>query len=139
MKVNWGADYADPETYTDPFDPGNNSYRFTDEAVDIDLSEYKALLEAAKAITEDSEERYLAFAKAEAYLIEHAYAIPMGPWSGGYTVSKLDTFTSQYAPFGISQERYKGQKMLDHPMSTDEYYDAYDAWLEAREALAAAE
>ncbi len=136
MKVNWGADYADPETYSDPFDVGNNSYRFTDAEVDIDLSEYKELLAAAKAITDDTEARYLAFAKAEAYLIEHAYMIPMGPWSGGYTVSKLDTFTSQYAPFGISQERYKGQKMLDKPMSTDEYYDAYDAWLEAREALA---
>ena len=136
MKVNWGADYADPETYSDPFDVGNNSYRFTDSEVDIDLSEYKELLAAAKAITDDTEARYLAFAKAEAYLIEHAYMIPMGPWSGGYTVSKLDTFTSQYAPFGISQERYKGQKMLDKPMSTDEYYDAYDAWLEAREALA---
>lgn len=141
MKVNWGADYADPETYTDPFDPiGGNSYRFTDEAIEgVDLSEYKELLTAAKAIKEDSEARYLAFAKAEAYLIEHAYMIPMSPWSGGYTVSKLDTFTSQYAPFGISQERYKGQKMLDHPMSTDEYYDAYDAWLDARDTLAAAQ
>ncbi|MBR4359145.1 MAG: peptide ABC transporter substrate-binding protein [Clostridia bacterium] len=141
MKVNWGADYADPETYTDPFDvAGGNSYRFTDTAIEnVDLTEYKELLAAAKAITGDTEARYLAFAKAEAYLIEHAYMIPMSPWSGGYTVSKLDTFTSQYAPFGISQERYKGQKMLDHPMSTDEYYDAYDAWQEAREALATAE
>ncbi len=139
MKVNWGADYADPETYTDPFNMiDGNSYRFTDEAIEgVDLSEYRELLTAAKAIKEDSEERCLAFAAAEAYLIKHAYMIPMSPWSGGYTVSKLDTFTSQYAPFGISQERYKGQKMLDHPMSTDEYYDAYDAWLDARAALAA--
>ena len=141
MKVNWGADYADPETYTDPFDvAGGNSYRFTDTAIDnVDLTEYKELLAAAKAITGDTEARYLAFAKAEAYLIQHAYMIPMSPWNGGYTVSKLDTFTSQYAPFGISQERFKGQKMLDKPMSTDEYYDAYDAWQEAREALATAE
>lgn len=141
MKVNWGADYADPETYTDPFNViGTNSYRFTDAAIDaVDLSEYRELLAAAKAITGDTEARYQAFAKAEAYLIQHAYMIPMSPWSGGYTVSKLDTFTSQYAPFGISQERFKGQKMLDHPMSTDEYYDAYDAWQEAREALATAQ
>ena len=139
MKVNWGADYADPETYTDPFDPGNNSYRFTDEATEIDLSEYKALLSAAKAITDDLDARYAAFAAAEAYLIEHAYMSPFGPGSGGYTVSKLDPFTAQFAPFGISQERYKGQKLLDKPMNTDEYYDAYDAWIEARDALAQAE
>lgn len=142
MKVNWGADYADPETYTDPFNPNTYaaSYRFVDDAIEeMDLSEYYALLDAAMAIKEDSEARCLAFAEAEAYLINHAYMIPMSPWSGGYTVSKLDTFTSQYAPFGISQERYKGQKMLDHAMSTDEYYDAFDAWQEAREALAAAE
>ena len=139
MKVNWGADYADPETYTDPFDViGSNSYRFTDAAIEaVDLSEYRDLLAAAKACTGDLTERYAAFAKAEAYLIQHAYMIPFGPGTGGYTVSKLDPFSAQFAPFGISQERYKGQKMLDKPMSTDEYYDAYEAWLEARDAIAA--
>ena len=138
MKVNWGADYADPETYTDPFDViGGNSYRFTDEFTGVDLTEYKELLTAAKAITDDMGARYEAFAKAEAYLIEHAYMIPFGPGSGGYTASKLDPFSAQYAPFGISQERYKGQKKLDNPLSTDEYYDAYDEWLAARDALAA--
>jgi oligopeptide transport system substrate-binding protein len=138
MKVNWGADYADPETYTDPFDViGGNSYRFTDEFPGGDLTEYQELLTAAKAITDDMGARYEAFAKAEAYLIEHAYMIPFGPGSGGYTASKLDPFSAQYAPFGISQERYKGQKKLDNPLSTDEYYDAYDEWLAARDALAA--
>jgi hypothetical protein len=44
----------------------------------------------------------------------------------------LDPFSGQYAPFGISNERYKGTVLLDDPMNTDEYFDAYDAWLEER-------
>ena len=28
MKCNWGADYADPQTWTDPFAEFDNSYNF---------------------------------------------------------------------------------------------------------------
>lgn len=139
LKVNWGPDYADPQTYTDPFAVGNN-YQFMDTSKDektaATVQEYLGLLEAAKAITGSLEERYNAFAKAEAFLIEHALAVPFGTGSGGYTASRLDPFSCQYAPFGISIERFKGQKLLEKPMNTDEYYDAQDAWEEARAALA---
>ncbi len=139
LKVNWGPDYADPQTYTEPFDVGNN-YQFMDKSTDettvAAVTEYLALLEAAKAITGDLDARYNAFAAAEACLIGHALAVPFGTGSGGYTASRLDPFSSQYAPFGISIERFKGQKLLEKPMNTDEYYDAQDAWEEARAALA---
>jgi oligopeptide transport system substrate-binding protein len=135
MKVNWGADYADPETYTDPFDViGGNSYRFTDEFTGVDLTEYKELLTAAKAITDDMGARYEAFAKAEAYLIEHGFVMPFGHGSGGYTASLLDPFSGPLAPFGISTDRYKGQYKLETYMDTDAYYDAYDAYEAARDA-----
>ncbi len=134
MLCNWGPDYADPETYTDPFYV-DNSYNFMDKfANQDDMTEYYALVDAAKAITGDMAARYDAFASAEAYLISKAYIIPFGNTSGGYTASRIDPFSGQYAPFGISNERYKGAVLLDAPMNTDEYFDAYDAWLAEKEA-----
>ena len=135
MNCNWGPDYADPETFTDPFTAGNK-YNFMDKSGNPQVAEYYALVDAAKAITNDIQARYEAFAEAEAYLIYHAFVMPFGHGSGGYTASLLDPFSSPMAPFGISSDRYKGQYKLDDYMDTDEYYDAYDAYLEARDAVA---
>lgn len=136
MKTNWGPDYADPETYSDPFTE-SSTYLYLPAAEDKEaISTYYAMVEAAKAITDDIAARYEAFAAAEAYLINHAYLVPFGPGNGGYTASRLDPFTAQYAPFGLSSERYKGMKMLEKPMNTEEYWDAYDEWQDARAAFA---
>ena len=135
MNCNWGPDYADPETFTDPFTAGNK-YNFMDKSGNPQVEEYYALVDAAKAITNDIQARYEAFAEAEFYLIEHAFVMPFGHGSGGYTASLLDPFSSPMAPFGISSDRYKGQYKLETYMDTDAYYDAYDAYLEARDAAA---
>lgn len=135
MNCNWGPDYADPETYTDPFKAEDNSYNFMGTATDKEtLQGYYDLVDAAKAITGDLEARYLAFAKAEAYLIEHGYVMPIGYGSGGYTASLLDPFSAPIAPFGVTTDRYKGQYKLDTYMDTDAYYDALDAYEAARDA-----
>lgn len=149
LDCNWGADYADPETYTDPFMPVTDTnagmkYNFPDFTTDVDengnnkFQVYWGLVEEAKAITNDIEARFLAFAKAEAYLIEHAFVMPFGYSynAGGYTASRLDPFTCQYSPFGISTDRYKGMRLLDEPMSTDQFFDAQDKWEQERAALA---
>ena len=135
MNCNWGPDYADPETFTDPFTAGNK-YNFMDKAGNPSVEEYYALVDAAKAITNDIPARYEAFAKAEAYLILHGFVMPFGHGSGGYTASLLDPFSGPMAPFGISSDRYKGQYKLDTYMDTDAYYDAYDAYMEARDQAA---
>ena len=135
LKCNWGPDYADPQTYTDPFDVDNN-YNFMDKGANPEeMAEYYALVKAAKAITGDTAARYEAFAAAEAYIIDRAYIIPFGYGNGGYTAARVNPFTTQYAPFGISNYRYKGTKLVDEPMDTDAYFDAYDLWLEERAAL----
>lgn len=136
LKCNWGPDYADPQTYTDPFSDGN-SYNFMYEGMEGDFVEtYYGMVADAMAITDDIEARYLAFAAAEAYLIDSAVIIPFGYGTGGYIAARIDPFEGQYAPFGISNYRYKGQHLLDHPMNTDEYFESYDKWLEERAALA---
>ena len=138
LKCNWGPDYADPETYSDPFKADNN-YNFMDKFAGEEtkpvIDEYYQLIVAAKASTDDMGARYTAFAAAEAYLIENALIIPFGYGSGGYVASRLNPFEGQYAPFGISTERFKGQRLLATPMSTDAYYEAMDAWETEREAL----
>ncbi len=137
LKCNWGPDYADPNTYTDPFYDG--SYNWPELATEYNdengRSEYYNLVDAARAITDDLTARYEAYTVAEAWLINKAMIIPFGYGNGGYTASRLNPFESQFAPFGISNERYKGQTLLDAPMSTDEYFEAFDKWEEERAAL----
>lgn len=142
MKCNWGLDYDDPENMTSPFKNGNN-YNFFKFATQPDLFDedgtltyFNLLKTANSASTADPEARYKAYATAEAYLLNHAVAIPFGSDTAGYTASRLNPFEAQFAPTGLATCRYKGQHLLEKPMNTDEYYDAYDAWLEALTAKA---
>ena len=141
MKCNWGLDYDDPENMTSPFKKGN-SYNFFVEATQQDLYDedgvltyFNLLAKAGSIPTTQPEERYQAYAEAEAYLINHAVALPFGSDNGGYTASRLNPFEGQFAATGLATCRYKGHTLLEKPMSTDEYYDAFDAWLEAAAAL----
>ena len=135
MKCGWGADYADPETWTDPFyqskgesgyDPGYK-YAFIANAITEGtdtapvIQEYFDKVEAAKAITIDTNARFEAFAEAEAVLIDHALVIPFSITVSPYIATKLNEFDAQYAPFGVSRLRFKGQKVLDHYVSMEEY------------------
>jgi oligopeptide transport system substrate-binding protein len=136
LLCNWGADYADPETWTDPFYQSENddgtyhrgmryaylAYAIEDNTASADtVKEYFELVEAAKAITDDTTARYEAFAKAESYLIEHALAIPYGVSVSDFVVSRLNPWEGQYAAFGVSNLRYKGQKLYDHAISMEEF------------------
>ncbi len=131
MKCNWGADYADPETWTDPFyqEAGSRGYQyaFLRRAIDDNtasaatVAEYFRLVEEAKKITVDTNARYAAFAEAEAYLIEHALAVPYGISVSDYIATKLNVFEGQYAAFGISFLRYKGQHLYTDFISMDQY------------------
>jgi oligopeptide transport system substrate-binding protein len=131
MKCNWGADYADPETWTDPFVDGSK-YNFIFKAKGAEtqalFAQYTELVNAAKAITNDMDERYEAFAKAEALLLEHAFALPIHTSSRYYQMSNLNVFEGQYAPFGNAILRYKDQYLYEDSMSLTEWQAAYTAW-----------
>ena len=131
MKCNWGADYADPETWTDPFVEGSK-YNFIFEAKGAEtqalFAEYTELVNAAKAITNDMDARYEAFAKAEALLLEHAFALPIHTSSRYYQMSNLNVFEGQYAPFGNATLRYKDQFLYEDSMSLEQWQQAYAEW-----------
>ncbi len=132
MACNWGADYADPETWTDPFSDSSSYsfiYKSGDPATQALYAQYTQLVDAAKAITTDMPARYEAFAKAEAFLLEHGFAIPTHTNSITYSMSDLNVFEGQYAPFGGANQRYKDQHLLEKSMSMDEFNAAYEEWL----------
>ena len=137
---NWGADYSDPETETDPFyqTPGGYGGRYaylrtavedgivTGETADAIMA-YMEAVEQAKAITTDINARYEAFANAEAMLIQNALVIPMGMSVPAYLATRLNYWEGQYASTGFSNKRLKGIHVLDHYVSMSEYEANRDA------------
>ena len=140
MMCNWGADYSDPETETDPFyqEEGKRGGRYcylrtgvedgfiTGDTADAVMS-YMTQIEAAKQITADINARYEAFANAEATLIENALAIPMGMSVPAYLATRLNYWEGQYASTGFSNKRMKGIHKLDHYVTMEEYEKNRDA------------
>lgn len=145
--LNWGADYADPETWTDPFDVGNN-YNFAydgsqDKAIAQNtksadtlalLSQYFELVSQAKAEYFDINKRYELFAAAEAFYINHAFLIPMYVSGGSYQATKLNLFEGQFASMGQSSSRYKGMHVYTTAMTMDQFQQQYEVWKEAMNA-----
>lgn len=148
MRVNWGADYQDPETFTDPLKKREeegvivgNSYNKMDllltsedfvQTRDI-VEAYYEKTEEAKAEVMDMKKRYELFAQAEALLIENAIVIPYYITPPEYQASKINPFEGQFASFGICSiglERMKWQHVQDHfvtPGEYEEYKRAFEA------------
>lgn len=114
LKSNWGADYADPQTFTEIFDNDQASHFLPSKGESLSImpmiETYYDLLSKAKEIVLDLNERYTAFADAEAYLIKHALVIPFSISPVSYQMTKLNIYESSYASFGVSTSRYKGMK-----------------------------
>ena len=137
---NWGADYSDPETETDPFyqAEGDRGGRYaylrtgvedgfiTGETADAIMA-YMSAVEEAKTITTDINARYEAFAHAEAMLINNALVVPMGMSVPAYLATRLNYWEGQYASTGFSNKRLKGIHVLDHYVSMSEYEANRDA------------
>ena len=140
LLCNWGADYSDPETETDPFYQAEDSrgmrYAYlrtgvedgfiTGDTADA-IMQYMTAIEAAKQITDDIEARYKAFADAEALLINNALVIPRGMSVPAYLATRLNYWEGQYASTGFSNKRLKGIHVLDHYVSMAEYEANRDA------------
>lgn len=126
----WGADYADPsnfmcqETYGEDnayysiyFSKINNA---TDEKLIATYKEFTDLVNAAKAITDDLDARYDAFATAEAYMLDHALVIPWS-YSVVWQLTKVNNYTKVYSAYGNQSERYVNWETSTEPYTTEEY------------------
>lgn len=138
MECNWGPDYADPQTYTDPFirEGSFNRPHLASEYLDEDgISAYEKIIKNGKEELYNLENRYELFAQAEAFLIQEAFLIPYCLGGGGYVASRLNPFLSSYSHFGISTLKFKGQKLLQEPMTSDDYWRELSKWEENRTKL----
>jgi oligopeptide transport system substrate-binding protein len=139
LECNWGPDYADPETYTDPFNP-DGTYNWPHLAEGYreanGKNTYENMVNAAKEEVMDIEKRYNLFAEAEAFFIDQAFVIPYAVSGGGYSASLLNPFESLYSPFGVSGERFKGQRIMERAMNSEEFNKGLEQWEKERaEAL----
>lgn len=139
MNCNWGPDYADPQTYTDPFRRDGN-YNFPEYTTEVNsdgkniYEVYELMVNEAKDELVDLPKRYEMFANAEAYLINNAFVIPYKVSGGdGYVASVDLPFERPYAPFGIATMTWKGAKLLADPISMEEFNKAQDEWQAARD------
>ena len=131
----WGADFADPvnflgqETYGDDNAYYSKAYskinNATDEKLIATYKEFTDMVNTAKAITDDLDARYAAFAKAEAFWIQHALTIP---WSYEVTwkVTSINEYSKIYTAYGNQFERYVNWE-TNSDLYTTEDYEAFKA------------
>ena len=112
LLCNWGADYSDPQTESDPFyqakgDRGSR-YAFLRTGV---------------------EDGYITGETADAVLnyMNNALVVPMGMSVPKYLATRLNYWEGQYASTGFSNKRLKGIHVLDHYVSMAEYEANRDA------------
>ena len=146
MKLNNGANEGDPCSWVKAFVDGAN-WNFMGDVLYDDIvpttertgsksadnadlqdlvSQYYELLDAAKAITVKSQERYDAFAKAENFLINHAFVIPYAKDTYGYHVTRTNPFEQITGQDG----RYKYMHVLEEPLTQEQYVALYADWQE---------
>ena len=115
MKCRWGADYADPQTWTEPFED-DGEYMFWHENKDPQIAGIHSLwrdeIDTASRIYENEEERYSAFADAEALLLEHSVIVPFSIMSDGYMMSNLNEAEGEYCSYGMARQRFKGMHLM---------------------------
>ena len=117
----WGADYGDPQNFLGQelygYDNADYSanYSFINEVTAeteankklIDTyKEYTKMVEEANEITDDLDARYAAYAKAEAYMLDHVLVLPCN-YGIGWALGKIDNDSKMNAMFGIQNNKMK--------------------------------
>ena len=117
--TGWIPDYGDPQNYMSQETYGNDNAYYTvlvSNANDLEdneqnkavlglYKEFTALVEAADAISE-KDARYAAYAKAEAFLLDHAMNIPVYH-DIGWVLTKINPYSKMNAVYGIQNWKIK--------------------------------
>ncbi|QIK57733.1 peptide ABC transporter substrate-binding protein [Erysipelothrix sp. HDW6A] len=143
----WGADFIDPSTYLNIYNPTNGDMLNTfglDAAVAavggdpanvaakelIGLNKFEAMLEKANAITDKDQldARNEAYAEAEAWLAANVLQIPIQAGGGTPFVSKVVPFTRPSGFAGLGKEKLKFMKVQKDVVSIEQYTKAKEEW-----------
>ena len=81
--------------------------------------EFTNLVKEADAITNDLDARYEAFAKAEAYLIQHGLSIPQS-YGSGWSLTKVNPYSKMRAIFGCQNDKMKNWETNADGYTTEE-------------------
>lgn len=139
--VGWSPDYKDPinvlNTMTNTSGQINDAYNLEGAVTHFDIPKFTQMVEEANAITTDTTKRYTAFANAEAYLLEHAYFVPMLTAGGNYQVTTINRYTKAYT--GGDSTRYVNWDVKDHAITTEEMAGYREEWEAKRKELGLAQ
>ncbi|MGN1390214.1 MAG: peptide ABC transporter substrate-binding protein, partial [Bulleidia sp.] len=148
--TGWSPDYADPKSFVDIYSPVSGYYMksmgLTDSSMTADavsegepvygsdddikeqvgLMEYEELYRAADAIYDDLDARYKAFAEADAELVDKCFFIPSQMQSRTVRVTHVVPFSRVYSTTGLTEYKYKGLKLEEGLVTSDEYNAAYE-------------
>ncbi|MBR4469939.1 MAG: peptide ABC transporter substrate-binding protein [Erysipelotrichaceae bacterium] len=143
--TGWGPDYVDPKTFTEIYSPVDGYYMHAcgltdlgttnspdfgsddDIKTEVGFYEYEDLYRAADAIKSDLDERYKAFAKADAYLLAHVLYCPTSMQTRAMRVSHAVPFSGPFSS-GVSQYKFKGLQLQEDIVTTAQYDAAKAAW-----------
>ena len=140
----WSADYQDPSTYLNIFNPetgdildniGLTKGQSQDIASKVGLNEYKTLLDQADAEKQDTNARYTKYAAAQAWLTDSSVVIPSISGGGSPMVQKVMPFTKAYSYVGIKGDIYvfKGMELQDKILTVTDYQKALEKWEKEKE------
>ena len=147
--VGWNPDYLDPRSYLNIYSPVNgdqlnavglngtadtNNFQDSDKAAmeAVGLFDYQKLLEEADAITDDLDARYAAYAKADAWIVENAFAISVQCTAVANTVTRRVPFEGPYSIAGLGGNKFKLMRIQKDIVTSKDYYAAKEAWLAER-------
>ena len=129
--TGWIPDYGDPQNYMSQETYGNDNAYYTvlvSNANDLEdneqnkavlglYKEFTTLVEAADAISE-KDARYAAYAKAEAFLLDHAMNIPVYH-DIGWVLTKINPYSKMNAVYGIQNWKIKNWETNSDGYSTE--------------------
>ena len=129
----WGADYGDPQNYLGQQMYGyDNAFYSTGYNYIVNVPETEAtkdllncykeftkLVEEANTIYDDMDARYAAYAKAEAYLIQHGMVIP-AYYNVPYCLTKINVYSKMNAMFGSQNDKMKNWETNVNGYTTEE-------------------
>ena len=129
----WGADYGDPQNYMIQEVMGNDNafyakqYSYIDDVVETEATknlldtyaEFTRMVEEAGTINDDLDARYQAFAKAEAYMIQHALCFPHY-YDVGWCLTKVNPYSKMNSMFGSVNGKMKNWETNADGYTTEE-------------------
>ena len=133
MINGWGADYGDPQNYMSQEVMGNDNafysrqYSYIDDVVETEATknlldtyaEFTRMVEEAGTINDDLDARYQAFAKAEAYMIQHALCFPHY-YDVGWCLTKVNPYSKINAMYGCVNGKMKNWETNSEGYTTEE-------------------